>query len=293
MLQVAGFCSLVEEGSFLGASKSLNTQASNVRLQVGSLERFLGFELFKRIKGKIILTPEGERVYRSSKYLLTGFENLYSNTLNSVTNGVDDHIRIAAHPFALSHLVPDVLKKIKKQVPLLTAALHNVERIQSLDVLMRGEVDFIIAVSGSFDLPEGFERVVFYRCCFALGMSISHPLSKIKDDLVCWNEIAKYSFVTVGNKITAKGLTDIIRRYKIYSDYDLQNGTWEICLGLIKSGLALSGADVKYFKDVSGITFKRCPHLLPDYGFDLIFNRNSIMSTAAKAFLSHCQNRMV
>lgn len=39
LLQMKGFCAVIEEGSINAASKKINTVSSNVNLQVSSLER--------------------------------------------------------------------------------------------------------------------------------------------------------------------------------------------------------------------------------------------------------------
>ena len=100
-----------------------------------------------------------------------------------------------------------------------------------------------------------------------------------------WNLVAKYDLITMGQKMTAQGLKAIVGTSGINSRFKLHNGTWEICMGVVKEGLSISFGDANYGKGHEGISMKKCPHLMPEYQFNILTNKAFKISKASKDLL--------
>ena len=75
-----GFCAVMEEGGILKASRKLNIAQSSISLQVTSLERDLGFQLFLRENQKLTPTEEAKRLYKVCKKVLTEMDMIFKRS---------------------------------------------------------------------------------------------------------------------------------------------------------------------------------------------------------------------
>jgi hypothetical protein len=142
------------------------------------------------------------------------------------------------------------------------------------------------------DLPKNIKMTKFYKCEFGLAMTKDHPLAKIPEKEINWEMISKHDLATLGKGITAQGGKAVVKEYGLKSRFVLHNGNWEICTGLISENLTLGAADIHYlrpFKQHDNLIIKSCPHLLPDYTFNILQNKSTIISASSKKLLELMQ----
>ncbi len=60
------FVTIVQQGSFIGASRKLGTPSSTISRRMKSLEQTLGFKLIERSSRKISLTQQGKRLFQQA-----------------------------------------------------------------------------------------------------------------------------------------------------------------------------------------------------------------------------------
>lgn len=282
-----GFCSVIEEGSLLKASRVLNIAASSISIQIAALERDLEFMLFRRENQKLIPTKEGLKFYKLCKKFINEMDFMFENAKEIIKEDYDDKISIAAHFYMLSHILPPYFKKMIKKNEDVKFKLYNTGYEETIDLLTSGTVDFAIFPAVKEYLPKNIQMKEFYKCKFGIGLYKGHPLENVPSEEITWNLLAKYDYITIGKNITTQGLRATLITNGVSSRFELHNGTWEICVGIMKEGLAIGGGDKIYadwHKD--DIIFKECSHLMPDYQFHILTNKNFEPSKASKQFLN-------
>jgi DNA-binding transcriptional LysR family regulator len=286
LVQLRGFCAVIEEGSVLKASKKLNIAQSNVSLQILCLERDLQTTLFKREKQRITPLPEALRFYKVAKKSIEDIDMIYENTMKTIKEDYENIIKISAHSYMLSHILPPYFKKMIEENPKVKFELHNSSYTEAIDMVNNGIVDFAIFPVNKEDLPKNIIVQDFYKCNFTIGMHENHPLVSIEASEITWNVIAKYDYISLGNQVTAQGLKSAMQTVGVNSRFDLRNGTWEICAGIVKEGLAITGGDIMYAKWHNDVITKLCPHLVPSYEFYILQNSKTSISKASKDFIN-------
>ena len=284
--QIRGFCTVMEEGSILQASKKMNTAQSNISLQISSLEKTLGISLFKRENQRLFPTPEAKRFYKVCKKALNEVDFLFENAGATIKQDYDNIVRISAHSYMFSHVLPPHFKKMIELNPKVKFELHHSGLDEALDMLETGIIDFAIFPTKKEDLPQNIEMQEFYKCEFGIGVNKEHPLAKVKEKNITWDLLAQYDFITLGRDATVQNAKSIIESYGINSRFKLYNGTWEIGAGIVKEGLTISGADTLYGKSHKGMIMKKCPHLAPNYKFHILQNKKSTISKSAEQLLN-------
>lgn len=79
--QLQGFCAVVACGNTVEAAKKLCISKSSISLQISSLERDLGFELFDKIKNKLVLNTKGKVYYQEAKRVLVDLDKIYNGKI--------------------------------------------------------------------------------------------------------------------------------------------------------------------------------------------------------------------
>ncbi len=92
--QLQYFMAAADSKSFSEAAKILYTTQSNVSKTIASLEKGVGYSLFRREAGGITLTPRGRLLYKQALPILEGLERMEMENIDSD----QDVIRIATNP---------------------------------------------------------------------------------------------------------------------------------------------------------------------------------------------------
>lgn len=284
-----GFCAVMEEGGVIKASKKLNISQSSISLQISSLERDLDFQLFIRENQKVIPTEEAKRLYKISKKALEEVDMIFTNSKEAIKTDYDNIIRLAGHSYMLSHILPPFFKKMIAKNPKVQFELSHVNQKEAMDMLEHGMIDIAVFPAIKKELPKSVEVKEFYKCKSAIIMSKHHPLAKVPEKEITWDLLAKYDFLTLGKGVTAQGLKKVMQDNALNSRFILHHGTWEICVGIVNEGVAITGSDYRYLQKLQGNTdliIKNCPWLLPEYEFFLLKNKNTIISKSSADFIS-------
>ena len=266
--QLKGFCAVMKEGSIAKAADIMHLSATSIGLQIQALERELGIVLFKRMKQRLHPTEDAWVVYREALQSLDGIDNIYDNTAKLLKNKLIKPVRIAAHFYALSHLLPPSLEKFATKYNI-ELDIHNTSRDDGIEMLKNRKVDILIFPLENFDNQLLIEDL--YYATAVLGVGKKHPLAKIDEKDITWEEIAKYQLGYIGKNVTMQGLMYNINRYKIKNSFAIHNGTWDIGRGFVAHHLSIGFFEEGYLNehDKQTIVVKNAKHLLPDYSFQI------------------------
>lgn len=139
------FAHVVEQGSFVRCANLLTMNRSGVSEQIAQLESYLGVRLLHRTTRKLMLTTEGERVYRYAKSIRDDYQALIDDLH---TERIAGRIRLTAvHKFAVQWLNPR-LKTFTDQYPEITIDVMTAD--SPLD-LVENNIDLAIRIGQLHD----------------------------------------------------------------------------------------------------------------------------------------------
>lgn len=143
---LASFSHVARLGSMTRAATELGYVPSAVSQHITSLERGLGgTRLFTRRAGsRLTLTAEGRVLARAADELLVAAA-AFRDTAQRVTCGEGITARIGAYATALTHLLPPILKQIAQTERTSAIQTVEIEPVDGLPLLERGELDALIA----------------------------------------------------------------------------------------------------------------------------------------------------
>jgi DNA-binding transcriptional LysR family regulator len=103
-------------GSVTGAASALGRTQPAVSRLLRELESEVGFSLFERIKGRLLLTPEGRHFFEELQRTFLGLDRL-SVVAAEIRQGRRGSLRVAAMPAAAASFVPAALIGFKQEFP--------------------------------------------------------------------------------------------------------------------------------------------------------------------------------
>ena len=172
--QLEVFCAIMREGSLTSASKALNTSQPALSQLLRHAEHQLGFALFKRIKGRLVPTPEAHEIYPEADRLFQDLEALRRRT-NDLKTGRRGLVRMAASAPPAMSLVPRALALFRAQYPEIVVRSQIAPLGTLISMLMHGDVSLALCMSG--EQFAGLHTESLGQVGFVCLMPDTHPLA--------------------------------------------------------------------------------------------------------------------
>ncbi len=112
VLMLKSFIYTAERKSLTEAGKILLLPVSSISRYITDLEKDMNKKLINTLKGKIFLTPEGEKLYRRANKLIKSWDSILSDV--EIEKKV---IRVASYASAMSSVMPEFVKKMQFLMP--------------------------------------------------------------------------------------------------------------------------------------------------------------------------------
>lgn len=132
------FVAVAREGSFTKAAAALGVSQPAVSQNVADLEKSLGVKLFERLRGEVVLTPEGEVFMKYARNILDSC----SKAESMFTDLQPRTIRVAASEEIYEYVIAPALESFLK-----------VHRDIVIERVMFGEADLTLALAKAPDSP--------------------------------------------------------------------------------------------------------------------------------------------
>lgn len=136
------FRAVVDEGGVTRAAAKVHRVQSNLSARIRNLEEDLGCGLFERTGRRMVLTPEGRRLYESAAPLLALAEAVRAGLAVDAAGG---HLRIGSMESTAATRLPELLARFHQEhsgvrIELCTGTARNLT-----DRLLAGEIDLAFA----------------------------------------------------------------------------------------------------------------------------------------------------
>ncbi len=140
------FLALADERSFTSAGRMLGLTQSAVSQQIRLLEKELGAELVIRSNKLVGLTPAGEILRQSAHRILENLDQARSLIAERSSDG-GGRLAVGAPSSMCRILMPPVVSDFHRRFPATNFSIVAVDRDESIEKLVRRELDFAIALA--------------------------------------------------------------------------------------------------------------------------------------------------
>lgn len=273
--QIRGFCNAVSCGSMTKAAKMMNLNQSTISLQIKTLERDLNKNLLIRSKKnsqRFSLTEDGKIFYEMALPILNAADGIHEQFLLESEKQHEYSIKLAGHHSVFSMFLPTPIKKIKDSNHELKIELSYLKKHEAFEEIENGGIDLAFYPIENVNLlPQNlkYQKIAHYKP--ALIVPLGHPLEKIPDKKITFEEIGKYNYIHTGNYAISDIMKYNIASKVLKSDIELNHGSWDILKALVAADLGVTIFHEDYCKDSNEVTIKKVPHLSPHIAYYAIY----------------------
>ncbi len=237
--QLKGFYHSAQTGSISKAAKKMGLTQAAVTLQIQSLERDIGVDLFKREGQKIKLTEAGKNLYLQSAYYIQGIDDLFESFIKYTSGKKLNIINIAANHVGISYILPKYIKKFKDAHSSVKFQIRNLSKSECIERLLSDEIDMFIYPMRPEEIPDEFEFFPIVKYQPILLTRKDHPLAKKKK--ITLADVAKYELVRIDPKlITLPAFEELLKVHNIRSNIEFEMSDWEILKKFVKADIGVA-----------------------------------------------------
>lgn len=140
------FCAVAESKSITDASKKLLLSQPAISKSIKQLEQELNIPLFNRQHNGIVLTPNGEFLYKYIKPIILQFDNT-KNMLDTKMENEKVNIRIGASMTVLRLYLVNYIKQFLQKYPYINIYIEENTNSNLITKLNEGAIDLAIIIS--------------------------------------------------------------------------------------------------------------------------------------------------
>jgi LysR family transcriptional regulator for metE and metH len=131
------------EGTVTSAARVLNLTQPAVSHALRELEQRLGIELFRRDRKRMVPTPEGERLLRSSEVVLGELARV-ERELEEYRDGARGVVRIATACYTCYNWLPPLLKQFRERHPQVSVEIVPDVKLDPVGAILDHRLDLAI-----------------------------------------------------------------------------------------------------------------------------------------------------
>lgn len=266
--------------SFSKAATVLENNQPNITRCMNNLEHDLKCKLFVRSNRGVLLTPEGEKLYRhisiAMEHVFAGEEELTRiQTLHSGT------ITIACSEIALHCVLLPVLKQFRTTYPGIRIRVMNHSTPQAVEFIKNGLADFAVVTTPAA-LNASLQKTSLKQIQEVPVCSTSRKIP----DSPTWEELSSYPIIS---------LCEQTNSFSFYENWfhslglpfkpEIEASTADQILPMVESDLGIGFVPVDFLKgktDVDSLKVLRLHPQIPTRDICLIKRSKSSLSAAAK-----------
>lgn len=222
--------------SFTQAAKALVNSQPNITRSIKKLEYELGCTLFTRSNRQVLLTPEGEALYR---HVSIAFEQLQAGEDElKFGKGLDGGVlRIAATEVALRTILLPVLMEFRSMYPGVHIKLVNDSTPAAIEDLQSGLVDLAV-VTTPMDITGSIHRAAISSvqevavCGSAYAKLVRKPITLA--------ELIDFPIISLGEQTgTFRFYTQLFADHNLVFEPDIEAATADQVLPMVKANLGI------------------------------------------------------
>lgn len=230
------FLAVVEFKHFGKAAEKCCVSQPTLSGQIKKLEEEYGFPLFERTNRRVLLTDFGQKIAHSARRILQEVDTIYE-IARSQREPLSGKFRLGAFPTLSTYIFPNLVPKIKKNLPDLRPILIEEKTDQLIIQLQEGKIDAALLA-----LPirnDFFESQFLFEDTFFLATPPDHPLTKYS--VMSQETLKEYPLLLLeeGHCLRDQAL-DICYHHGLREEQDFRATGLETLRQMVKSGTGIT-----------------------------------------------------
>jgi DNA-binding transcriptional LysR family regulator len=185
------FVAVAETGSFTLAAGRLFQTQSSLTATIQQLEVSVGLKLFDRTTRRVELTRDAAWFKGVAERVLREFDNAIGD-LQAVARSQQGHIRIAATPSMMTHVLGPTLVSFRQAYPAVSISVTDGGSDKIERAILNGEMDF--GISSRLNNFSDLDYVPILSDPYGVVYPADHPIAKLRGDIT-WKDLESYNYI--------------------------------------------------------------------------------------------------
>jgi len=283
--QLRGFYYAAQSNSISGAARMMKLSQAAITLQIQSLERDLGVQLFSREKKKIKLTEAGKSLFVEASYYVHGIDDLFERFVKNTKNKARNIVDIASNHAGISYILPKYIKKFREENPQVKFKIRNLSKNECIKRLLSDEINMFIYPMNNGDIPDELEFIPIVKYQPILLLKKNHAL--VKKNNFKLSDVAKFDLVRIDpHLITLPAFEEIIKSHGITSAIEFEMSDWEILKKFVKAdvGVAIISNIILEGESDGELIGRNLTNYFPEMTYGILVKKGRALSGLAKDF---------
>lgn len=234
--QLEAMRAVLSRGTTTHAAELMGLTQSAVSRLITQLEQELGFNLFDRRHGRLLITPEGQQFYSVAEKVLSGVDQISATARDIQTLGTGT-LRIIAMPALGYGMLPQTIAQVKRNYPQVKISIDLGNRQEIEKGIANAQYDFGLAT-----LPIEHESIDIEPLCGVDAVCVTpsdHPLAEKK--VISAHDLEDQPFISVEPGGLFRYRTDeLFGRLGIRRKLGIEAKSTVMVCSLVSAGIGLS-----------------------------------------------------
>ena len=281
--QIEVFFAVWRNGSVTGAARELAISQSSVSKTLKHAEQSLGFDLFHRVRGKLVLSEEGEVLLNDAARIYESLDQMRARAAG-LRSGLSRSLRLVCLPSLGQGLIPQSVVRFQRQFPQAAMEIATRHESEMLDGIRAREYDLGF-IFGPADAMPPLAGLVSEKVG---GGQLVHIESGPGEwgAPITLAEIDYPSLIMLsGRHFLGNVLRDELRARNLPEQPNILVQTYFVAREMIANGMGCCIMDE--FTAAAGATQLRIRPLRPEIGFGihLLYREGAVPSRPERAFV--------
>jgi DNA-binding transcriptional LysR family regulator len=230
------FLAVAESGSLVVAGGKLHLTPSAISHSLKSLETELGCRLFERVGKRMVLNHAGEQLLAKVREPLAALDAA-GEGIKRLGHWGQTQLRLGASAAACQHILPSVIRELKKTHPALELQVEAGDTPHTLELLRSNKINLALGIAP--ENPAGLECRPLFRDELMLVFSPSHPWAAsrtITREEICSQPLIGYH----RSSLTARMIDDYFRQLEVVPKTIMEVDSIGAIIEMVKFNLGIS-----------------------------------------------------
>lgn len=287
--------------SFTKAAEDLHIAQPSLSQQIAKLELELGVRLFLRNRGKVTVTPEGERFVKQATIILQMHEDL-EREMKERSQGMGRDLVIGTTAITGGRVLPPLIQRFEEKFPEVRLKLVEETTKKLVDLTANGQVDLSLLALPIEENCLSVETIITEPLFLAIPRVVKGWMSKRVQEVIRFadrpflqvsfplHEFAKAPFILLKKGFGFRQtLLELCAESSFQPKIAYETSSIETAQSLVAFGLGVTLVPkmvTTRYQDNQSSPFYLPLDTNPSRTIGLAFHRERYLTLAAKAFLS-------
>lgn len=178
--------------SMAAAATQLYVSRPAVTMQIKKMEEWLGFTVFERVKGNLLLSEHGKNLYAAVEPMFSHFEAV-GQYIDNLSQGRDVEIKLGTHHLPGNYFISDLIAHVQTRYPALNVQMELGTQDELLEKLFQHKLDLALIIGAP---PTGVKCGVAHLFAEEMAL-VAAPGGRFgKLDSISVNELANLPIIS-------------------------------------------------------------------------------------------------